>query len=176
MQNDKSKNIIIVLLIIIIIILGGLVVLFATDTIKLNTSSNNVESGDMSIQENENDNTQKEESSIVGYYQEIVNYAPDAYTIFEFKLNNDNTVSYIIGGSNNKNHTDAAEIMNYSGTYLEKDNKIILSIISTDVNCEPGKYACEDIITLTKQDDKTLVGNDSLTETYDKVESLLLIK
>lgn len=166
MENVKNKNIIIGLLVIIIIILTILLVLFATDTISFNSNNSN----------NEINNLQDEKSLSIGYYQEIINYAPDAYVIKEFKLNDDNTVSYIIGGSNNENHINSGVIMDYTGTYLEKDNKIILSITSTDSNCEDGKYACMDIITLSKQNDGTLVGSDTLTETYSKVEELLFIK
>lgn len=167
MKNNKN---IIILLITIIIILILLLVLFSTNIISFNKNYNNVNI-------NENDNSQKQESTIVGYYQNIVNYASDSYNIYEFKLNADNTVDYIIGHSHNENYNDADISMNYSGTYLEKDNEVILSIISTDDKCEESKYECKDIIILSKQNDNVLINNnEQVKETFNKVDSLLLIK
>ena len=177
MKNDKLKNIIILLLIVIIIILSVLVGLFATNKISLNSSSNN---DDGTINENENNEVKEENTDIVGRYQKIIQYAEGpAYQIYEFELNSDNTVNYVIGGSSTENHSNASAVMNYSGTYLEKDNEVILSIVSTDDNCEPGKYACIDIITLSKQNNGTLgyeEESDSSIQDFNKVDSLLLVK
>ena len=76
--------------------------------------------------------------------------------------------------------TDAGIAMSYSGTYTENEKDVIISIESTDKNCEDGKYACKDTITLWKSDQ----GNGSLIEyredapEYFKVgkDKLVLIK
>lgn len=91
-------------------------------------------------------------------------------------MKSDNTVDYIIASSNNSIYTDANIVMKYYGTYLEKDNEIILSIISTDNGCEDGKYVCKDIISLTKDNNGNLIEDDIPNGTYSKVSSLILVK
>ena len=194
MKNDNQKNIIIVLLVVIIIILSALVVLFATDTISFNSNTvnnniqgnendeNNGETIDGNIQEEENYDDKKETVEVIARYQSIIQSTENHYQIYEFELKSDNTVNYIIGASTDEKHTNIGTIMNYSGTYLEKDNKIMLSIISTDDNCETGKYACVNSITLIEQNDgilveKILVGEENISvKTFNKVDNLLLIK
>lgn len=170
MEKD-NKNIIIILLLVIIAILAALCALTATNRISFNNSN---DTNNSTNDDNTNQQT-IETSSVIGNYQEIINYAQNAFTIYEFKLNSDNTLEYVIGYSNNSNYSDAKITMKYMGTYLEKDNKIVLSIISSDNNCENNdKYPCKDIITLTKQNDNKLIGTDKYT--YDKVNNLILIK
>lgn len=145
--------------------------MFATDTITFDKKTDIQEGvGDT---ENNSEVLPEEGASVIGYYQRIINYASEASTIIEFELKKDNTVTYVIGAANTSNYTDVSVVMEYSGTYLVREDEVILSITSTDSECVDGKYACLDIITLSKENDVMLV--DSLGEYYKK-DSLLLIK
>ena len=85
MKNDKSKNIIIVLLVVIIIILGALVVLFATDTISINSNKVN----DNNVNENVGDNNGETEDSNDNNLQES-KYATWMNYILEQNITNIN--------------------------------------------------------------------------------------
>ena len=176
MEKKNNNGVLIGILIGIIVMLLIFVGLFATNTISFNTKEvSNNNQAEKNQEEKQTNEKESKESSITGYYQNINKYAEESYTITEIALKSDNTVSYIIGSANNS-ISNTSKIMTYSGTYLEKDSDIILSIISTDNECKDGKYACKDIIYLHINNDGTISNNNQTpNEIYNKVEKEKLL-
>ena len=178
-MEKKNNGVIIILMGIIIVILMVLCILFATDTIKFNfkVDNNNSNKGNLTEKNDLTDNSDiAKETSTVGNYQGIFEYSQGVYTIYEFELSSDNKVKYVIGSSHNLNHSDASIVMNYTGTYLEKENEVILSIISTDECDSDGKYPCKDIITLVKNSDGSFIDKNDNSQKFNKINTNLLLR
>lgn len=114
MKNDQSRNIIIVLLVVTIIILVGLVVLFATDTINLN--SNKTNNNQLLNENNQTDDTNINNQENVSIQDELGKN--DTFT------NNDSGIVEVIGYPVIKELTDEIN----TG---EKYNYVYFNIIET---------------------------------------------